>query len=399
MARMKMSAEELRKRRRAHELKRKRSEAEQGSDDGADKGDCVCAICDNGGTVTCCGGVCKRSFHLDESEGSTCRLALGLTKDEAKTILDSDEDFVCKNCEYRQHQCFACGFLGSSDLSSWETEVFQCKHDDCGRFYHPKCVANLLYPDAEEEAALFEQEVAARLEFACPMHECCVCREGENKEVEDLQFAVCRRCPTTYHRKCLPEEIRFRTKKGPNGAMRRAWDDVLPDRILIYCMKHDIVRKLKTAPRDHIVFPVAEKLGAAKSPEYCYSPMEKQDVAEGDDEHYWQWQPFSEPPPSPPVPASNKNQSFSEVAEQYWQPFSEPPPSPPAPASNEKQCFSEGAEQTGLPFLGTSEPPLQPATASNKKQCFCSGHMDSFAPKSLFMHPQPGSCGWIDDDE
>ena len=33
-----------------------------------------------------------------------------------------DKDFICKNCKYKQHQCFACGKLGSSDLSS-ETEV------------------------------------------------------------------------------------------------------------------------------------------------------------------------------------------------------------------------------------------------------------------------------------
>ncbi|KAK3151256.1 hypothetical protein QOZ80_3AG0243650 [Eleusine coracana subsp. coracana] len=386
MARMKMSVEELRKRRRAREIKRKKmmsSEAKAAGSDGENKGDVVCAICDNGGNLTCCDGGCKRSFHLDESEGSTCRLALGLTKDEAKRIMDTEEDFVCKNCKYKQHQCFACGLLGSSDLSSSKPEVFQCEHDDCGRFYHPKCVANLLYPVGEEEAVLFEHQVAAGLEFPCPMHECCVCREGENKEDEEMQFAVCRRCPTTYHRKCLPEEILFRTKKGPNGAMCRAWDDVLPDRVLIYCMKHDIVRKLKTASRDHIVFPDAEKLttkvpdaekltkvphaeklGVSKMPEY--SPVEKEDMSEGDEQQYRH--PFSEPASPPPLRASNKN-----------------------------QCFSEGADHLGRPFSGTSASPR--FAASNTNQCFCSGHMDSFAPKSLFMHPQPGSCGWISDED
>lgn len=28
------------------------------------------------------------------------------------------QDFYCKNCEYQQHQCYACGELGSSDQSS-----------------------------------------------------------------------------------------------------------------------------------------------------------------------------------------------------------------------------------------------------------------------------------------
>jgi len=37
-------------------------------------------------------------------------------------ILAADKDFICKNCKYQEHQCFACGKLGSSDLSS-EAEV------------------------------------------------------------------------------------------------------------------------------------------------------------------------------------------------------------------------------------------------------------------------------------
>ena len=31
-----------------------------------------------------------------------------------------------------------------------------------------------------------------------------LCKKGENKNFHDLQFAICRRCPKAYHRKCLP---------------------------------------------------------------------------------------------------------------------------------------------------------------------------------------------------
>jgi hypothetical protein len=31
---------------------------------------------------------------------------------------DKDKDFICKNYKYKKYQCFACGKLGSSDLSS-----------------------------------------------------------------------------------------------------------------------------------------------------------------------------------------------------------------------------------------------------------------------------------------
>jgi len=151
--------------------------------------------------------------------------------------------------------------------------VFQCEVDDCGRFYHPKCVAELLYPDNELEGSLFGDQVAARQNFTCPIHECIVCKGEENKNDKNMQFAVCRSCPTTYHRGCLPRfssvllslscyvlliktwvsfadslyifgsDIPFETKEGPNGYMQRAWDEleapdgrVIPrDRILIYC--------------------------------------------------------------------------------------------------------------------------------------------------------------------
>ncbi|PAN16440.1 hypothetical protein PAHAL_3G061000 [Panicum hallii] len=233
-------------------------------------GDDLCAICDNGGNVTCCDGGCGRSFHLtdENSEGSRCRLVLGLTKERAEMILaDDDKDFICKNCKYKQHQCFACGKLGSSDLSS-EAEVFQCEVDDCGRFYHPKCVAKLLYPDNRLEASLFGDQVAARQKFTCPIHECIECKGEENKNDRNMQFAVCRRCPTTYHQKCLPSDIPFKTKEGPNGYMQRAWDEleapdgrvIARDRILIYCTKHEIIKKFGTPERNHIIFPDEEDI-------------------------------------------------------------------------------------------------------------------------------------------
>ena len=94
-------------------------------------------------------------------------------------------------------------------------QVFQCSHDDCAHFYHPKCIAQLLYPNSEE-ATLFEVEVAAaREKFTCPVHECIECKGVENKNDRSMQFAVCRRCPTVYHRKCLPRFVFLDNKTCP----------------------------------------------------------------------------------------------------------------------------------------------------------------------------------------
>ncbi|CAL5094424.1 unnamed protein product [Urochloa decumbens] len=333
-------------------------------------GDDFCTICDNGGNVTCCDGGCQRSFHLtdENSERSKCRLILGLSKEQAETILaNDDKDFICKNCKYKKHQCFACGELESSDLSS-EPKVFQCEVDDCGRFYHPKCVAKLLYPESKLEALLFKVQVAARENFTCPAHECIVCKGGENKNHRNMQFAVCRRCPTTYHRKCLPSNIPFEMKKGPNGYMQRAWDEwegpdghIIPrDRILIYCTcvnsctllpvdycpqrlshhsrfivfvkifcrKHEIIKKLRTPKRNHIIFLDAKK---HREPQILVDAPTEEDIPE------------------------------------------------------------EG-------MLNNAEPSQSPTPVANdQNQCSCSSPIDSFAPASLFTYPHPGTCGWLGD--
>ncbi|TVU06566.1 hypothetical protein EJB05_49787 [Eragrostis curvula] len=84
-------------------------------DDDEEEGDLfdsVCAICDNGGELLCCEGSCMRSFHakIGDGEDSYCA-TLGYTESELEAI----KIFLCKNCEYKQHQCFVCGVLEPSD--------------------------------------------------------------------------------------------------------------------------------------------------------------------------------------------------------------------------------------------------------------------------------------------
>ncbi|KAH9745110.1 protein ENHANCED DOWNY MILDEW 2 [Citrus sinensis] len=135
----------------------------------------VCAICDDGGDVTFCDGRCLRSFHATITAGKNalCQ-SLGYTQ-----------------AQIDEHQCFACGMLGSSDKSS-------------------------------------SQE------------------QSEDMNVEDLQLAICRRCPKAYHRKCLPRE-------------------------------HKIISELKTPARDHLKFPGVE--GKRKKEDLGLLLTEEKDVA------------------------------------------------------------------------------------------------------------------------
>ncbi|KAK7288464.1 hypothetical protein RIF29_01924 [Crotalaria pallida] len=216
--------------------------------------DSVCAICDNGGNLLCCDGKCMRSFHAvkEDGEESSCD-SLGFTWKK----VDETQNFYCENCKYNQHQCFACGKLGCSDKFSG-AEVFKCASATCGFFYHPHCVAKLLKGVVEDTPKELERDIAQGVPFTCPTHYCHVCKEMEDKKQHDLQFAVCRRCPSSYHRKCLPREIAFDDIEDED-IITRAWEDLLPNnRILIYCLEHEIDDDLKTPIRDHIKFPKIE---------------------------------------------------------------------------------------------------------------------------------------------
>uniref|UniRef100_A0A0E0IDZ9 Zinc finger PHD-type domain-containing protein n=1 Tax=Oryza nivara TaxID=4536 RepID=A0A0E0IDZ9_ORYNI len=153
-----------------------------------------------------CEGKCLRSFHA---------------------IRDAGED--CQTLGYTRRQF----------------DVFPCASANCGYFYHAKCVAQLLFTENEAKALEYTTKIASGVKFACPLHKCDVCKYGENKDEKELQFAVCRR------------KIAF-DDFVDNGVFhfQRAWEGLLPNnRILIFCLKHDIDPKLRTPTRDHIKFP------------------------------------------------------------------------------------------------------------------------------------------------
>ncbi|KAK3032465.1 hypothetical protein RJ639_037278 [Escallonia herrerae] len=190
------------------------------SDDDDDLFETVCSICDEGGELLSCEGSCFRSFHATKMAGASSR-------------------------------CKTLGFTAE------EVDVFCCVSATCGRFYHPRCVAKLLLRGSENEVNELQEKIAAGEDFTCPVHKCIVCRQGEDKTDHDLQFAICRRCPKAYHRKCLPRKIAFEDLED-EGIIQRAWDNLFKKtkRILIYCLKHEIVDGIGTPIRNHIKFPI-----------------------------------------------------------------------------------------------------------------------------------------------
>ncbi|XP_004309930.1 PREDICTED: protein ENHANCED DOWNY MILDEW 2-like [Fragaria vesca subsp. vesca] len=226
----------------------------------------VCAFCDNGGDLLCCEGRCLRSFHATVKDGEdyTCE-SLGFTRDQEDAYRKID--FYCKNCQHKQHQCYACGKLGSSD-KYFGAEVFLCTFPRCGQFYHPHCVAKYETGVSDEE---LEKRIMLGESFTCPIHKCCSCKQLEAADIKDpgLQFAVCRRCPTSYHRKCLPRDIHFAKDKDDEDTEIRAWEGLLSNQVLIYCTKHKMVKTLRTPRRDHVKFPdVNDKEIAAEKKTY-----------------------------------------------------------------------------------------------------------------------------------
>ncbi|GAB2285220.1 hypothetical protein Dimus_019673 [Dionaea muscipula] len=214
--------------------------------------DTCCTLCDNGGNILCCEGRCMRSFHPTVVSGEGICRSLGFSQAQVEAL----PTFLCKNCQYEQHQCFVCGKLGSSTSSGESScaEVFRCDAATCGRFYHPRCVATAIHREHDFDIGDLEKKIAGGQSFTCPAHKCFLCRQVEERKIKDLQFAVCRRCPKVYHRKCLPREIVF-ASDAENNIWQRAWDGLLQNRILIYCMDHEIIPAVGTPSRDHILFP------------------------------------------------------------------------------------------------------------------------------------------------
>ncbi|KAG2261215.1 hypothetical protein Bca52824_068294 [Brassica carinata] len=209
---------------------------ESSSDDDSEMNlqfDTVCSICDNGGYILCCEGSCLRAFHPTIADGvdTSCE-SLGFP---SGTEIHSLREYLCNNCLHKQHQCYAC--------ANWD----------------------LLMKTPLKRSSLVLPQIAviSIIQYVLQSFSMMVIKSKQKnfkpRFLLEILFSVlytyAKRCPTAYHRKCLPRQITSELNCDEETP-QRTWEKLLPyNRILIYCLNHEIVGNLATPARDHLVFP------------------------------------------------------------------------------------------------------------------------------------------------
>lgn len=138
-----------------------------------------------------CDGACNRVFHYP---------CAGLSK-----IPDTDEDWICKDCSQSRHQCAFCQEYGQDQV-----DVFCCRKDKCGLFFHESCLAlnnvpvkmqqqgvtrrasgGAVSPRSVEADPLGGDNVVTSVPvFTCPAHHCWTCTQEDALKKEQEEAAA-----------------------------------------------------------------------------------------------------------------------------------------------------------------------------------------------------------------
>ncbi|KAL6529861.1 hypothetical protein OROGR_015484 [Orobanche gracilis] len=189
--------------------------------------DRVCALCDDGGDLLCCEGRCIRSFHptIESGAGSFCE-SLSYSSEQVHAIQTFMSSLVS-----RQHVDISIIRSVSQSLFSQEIK-FKLKNSRSKSKLEIHLHALLIY-------VLSVSKEKIKVLLRC-----------------NLQYVdAAQRHTTANAYQGRPEEnISFQRDDAKN-IPQRAWEKLLINRILIYCMDHKICRKILTPRRDHLLFP------------------------------------------------------------------------------------------------------------------------------------------------
>ncbi|KAE8652881.1 hypothetical protein Csa_013015, partial [Cucumis sativus] len=138
--------------------------------------------------------------------------------------------------------------------------VFQCVNATCGYFHHPKCIQDCFIWENKVAAGDLEKKIASGESFSCPVHKCSVCalakiRKYGNYSVLFVDGVQNHTTGNAYQGKSLLKVLRMVKPRPGHGK------ELLPNRILIYCLDHEIDEEIETPARDHIKFLVLKRVG------------------------------------------------------------------------------------------------------------------------------------------
>ncbi len=136
-----------------------------------------------------CDGPCKKVFHIP---------CAGLTM--APT---GDDDWFCQDCARKEHACAYCSEYGQDYV-----DVFPCKDDQCGLFFHEACLklhhvdykyalgpttksptANAVSSDDDDDDDEQDQQPKIPI-FSCHAHQCWTCTQKDMIQLEKDERAL-----------------------------------------------------------------------------------------------------------------------------------------------------------------------------------------------------------------
>ncbi|CAL5336353.1 unnamed protein product [Camellia sinensis] len=212
--------------------------------------DSVCALCDNGGELLCCEGRCTRSFHatVDAGADSLCE-SLGYTDAQVEHFRISSARIV--NTSGISALFVASWALLINLLVQRSSPVFlQLVAIFIIQSVWQNCFTHVMKLRQKQFRKKLLQENHS---YVLPTNVLYVSKEKIKR------FMTCNlHCVGAVQRhtteNAYPVKIAFEGD-GDKNIHQRAWDGLLPNRILIYCMDHKIIPLLGTPERNHILFP------------------------------------------------------------------------------------------------------------------------------------------------
>jgi hypothetical protein len=183
-----------------------------------------------------CDGSCFRVFHHP---------CVGISQ-----LPETDDDWLCKDCTVRRHQCAFCHDYGEDDV-----DVFSCRRSRCGLYFHESCLemhnvevtttttttttTTLSTADdtKESDSGDAEAETTSAPVFSCPAHNCWTCTQKDlQKEEQKLELEKSKNTKRKKGKKKKKQQSTFQCKSEPRLFVSTTANYNLPDLLFSFLM-------------------------------------------------------------------------------------------------------------------------------------------------------------------